>query len=480
MLRAFEQKIARFAEAHKLFDQASRILVAVSGGADSTALLYALAELKAAGRLSAELICGHVNHQLRARQAELDELFVAESAHRLGIESVATRVDVRRIAAERKLSIETAARIGRLAALGELSRQNHCQIVATAHHMNDNAETILHRLARGTAWRGLAGIRPARTLQGCVRFASPLLCVERTEILQYLRDRQIRWRCDPMNFDCSYRRNFIRHHLLPALQSQARGPLVRQLCQLAESARRFCEQIESFTDQIWPELVVEHPERICINLELLNQQVQPVKVELLRRGLLHLGAGLGELTQRHFERMLELAQASESGKSLILPARFRVRREYESLVIERPQTPRPAPRQPEEPIQLEVPGQTSYGDFRIDACVFDASAESLGQVKRNRGSSVEWFDFEAIEPPLVVRRRQPGDRFRPLGMPKEKKLGKFLTAAHVQPEVREQILLIADRKQILWVWPVRISDSCKVTNETKKILQLTIIPPKNS
>jgi tRNA(Ile)-lysidine synthase len=191
MLKYLEQKAADFIRSQVLFDPPGKILLAVSGGADSTALLYVMYALKAAGLVHTQLTCAHINHQLRGVEANSDEEFVALQCSKLGLPLITKRVDVKGFARDNKVSIETAARKLRIESLLDLAKANDCSYIATAHHKDDNAETIIQRLARGTSFRGLAGIWPVRTFPGGVRIARPLLCVTRNEIEQYLKEQDI-------------------------------------------------------------------------------------------------------------------------------------------------------------------------------------------------------------------------------------------------------------------------------------------------
>ena len=157
MLSEFEQKVGDFIKANELFGSADKVLLAVSGGADSTALLYAMHALSSENVLGAKLHCAHINHQLRGAEADSDEDFVIAQAAEQKLAVTTKRVDVRGFAGRNKLSIETAARKLRIKNLIELARANNCDCVATAHQKNDNAETILQRLTRGTGFRGLGG-----------------------------------------------------------------------------------------------------------------------------------------------------------------------------------------------------------------------------------------------------------------------------------------------------------------------------------
>ena len=482
MLSELEKKVSDFIKANELFGSADSVLLAVSGGADSTALLYVMAALKAENVLDAELFCAHINHQLRAAEADLDEQFVISQAANLNLTATTKRLDVRGFAYRNKLSIETAARKLRIETLLEIAKANNCNQIATAHQKNDNAETILHRLIRGTGFRGLGGIWPKRLFAEKIKFVRPLLCVGRDEIIEYLQQRNLKWCQDHTNIDCTYTRNFIRHRLLPALQQDCNGSLIEQLSGLSESARRFYKLVCSRADELWPKVADCIGGKTTLDLKLFLAQPKPVKIELTRRSLANIGCGERELTQQHFEKILQLAEQNVSGKKIELPGGFVVRRQYGKLIFA-PSVKCDPGEQVSERVVLEIPGKTRFGQFTIEAMVLNARGYKdfskqekylAPQFIAGSSSLIECFDSDKIKLPLVVRFRQPGDKFIPLGLAQEKKVGKFLTAAKVPHDVREKILIVTDSKKVIWVFPIRICEQAKITDITQKILQLRI------
>jgi len=470
MLAEFEKKIADFFEENSLFGSADKVLLAVSGGADSTALLYAMHTLKAEGIFAAELICAHINHQLRAAESDTDEDFVVAEANKLNLKLITKRVDVRRFARKNKLSIETAARQLRIESLCDIAANNNCRWIATAHHANDNAETILQRLARGTGFRGLGGIRPVRKF-GQVSFVRPLLYLKRDEIIEYLRQRNLKWQTDRTNRDCKYRRNFIRHRLIPQLQQQCSNSLVEQLSRLARSARKFDSLIRSCADKLWPKITKCDNYIVKLDLEEFNCQHPEVKIELVRRSLTYVGSGQRDLIRQHFEKVLELAERNVSGKKIELPGGFIACREYGDLVFRQSVTSQMVSI---EAISINVPGETEFGGYLVKADVFDAERERFEKLKVEKDKFIESLDLEKVKPPLEIRFRRAADRFWPLGFAGSKRVGKFLTTAKVPQEIREKIVIISDSEGIIWVWPTRISEEVKVTEGTRKVLQLRI------
>ena len=470
-----EVTVAEFIRRHGLFAGAGGILLAVSGGADSITLLHVLVALKTQGWIEPDLVYAHINHQLRGPASDADEQFAIEQASRLGVPVATRAVDVRGYARTHGLSIETAARQLRLTNLGEIAQSHGCTWVCTGHQKNDNAETVLHRLWRGTGLRGLAGIRPVRRVAN-LRLASPLLCVTRHEIIQYLQRRQLRWREDQTNADVTYTRNYIRHRLLPLLQQEAQGCLVEELSDLAASARKLHDRVEREAQKAWSKLVEPGDGRVTIHASGLASLPEPVAVELIRKALLSMAAGEGNLVQAHYRGILQMAHTNVSGKRVPLPNGLLARREGEQMILSRT---RPAGSEElapptSGPTTLLVPGTIQFAGCQIEARVLQQNEIDPARIGGDKSRFVEYLDLDRVSRPVVVRTRRPGDRFQPLGMTAEKKIGKFLTTAKAPRDLREQILIFADREKIVWVCPIRISEQAKVTQSTQHILQLTV------
>jgi tRNA(Ile)-lysidine synthase len=470
-----EEKVAEFIRRHGLFAGAGGILLAVSGGADSIALLHILVALRTQGWIEPDLVCAHINHQLRGPASDADEQFVIEQASQLGVPVVSRAVDVRGCARTHGLSIETAARQLRLTNLGEIAQSRQCTWVCTGHQRNDNAETVLHRLWRGTGLRGLAGIRPVRWV-GNLRLASPLLCVTRQEIVQYLQRRQRRWREDQTNADIAYTRNYIRHRLLPLLQQEAQGCLVEELSELAASALKLRDRVEREAEEAWSKFVEPGDGKVMIHALGMASLPEPVAVELIRKALQSMAAGESDMAQAHYRGILQLARRNVGGKEVSLPNGLFARREGEQVILspERPACRVGLAPPNSDSTTLPTPGTIRCAGHEIEARVLQRNEMDTTGIGGDKSRFVEYLDLDRVSQPVVVRTRRPGDRFQPLGMTAEKKIGKFLTTAKTPHDLREQILIFADREKIVWVCPIRISEQAKVTQCTQHILQLIV------
>ncbi len=477
MMDRLEETVAEFIRRHGLFAGADRILLAISGGADSIALLHILLALKAQGRIGADLVCAHINHQLRGPASDADEQFVVEQASLLGLPVVTRAVEVRAHARRHRLSLETAARQLRLASLAEIARSRECTWIGTGHQKNDNAETVLQRLLRGTGFRGLAGIRPTRPFDD-LRLASPLLGATRAEIGRYLKTRDLPWREDATNVDVAYTRNYIRHRLLPFLQTQAQGNLVEELSGLAASAGRLSDRVEREAEEAWSRLARPTADEIVIQASGLASLPELVAVELIRQAAASLTAGAGELAEPHYRAILELARKNLRGKRISLPRGLIVRCEREHLVLSQDREHGAGAMvhgtHPTPPTVLTVPGKTCFAGQEIEARIVQRDEVDAAELTGDKDPFIEYFDLDRVKLPVMVRTRKAGDRFQPLGMAGEKKIGKFLTTAKVPRDLRECILVLADRERIIWVYPVRISEQAKITDRTHHVLQLTI------
>jgi len=467
-----EQRVAEFIRLHEVFADDGRILLAVSGGPDSMALVHILKVLHTEGHLRTELACAHINHQLRGAESDADEQFVVDQATHLGLPVIVRSVDVPTFARTHRLSIETAARQLRLVNLGEIARAQRCTWIATGHQKNDNAETVLHRLRRGTGFRGLAGIRPIRRLDDGLRLARPLLCVTREEIVRYLGEHHSHWREDHTNSDTAYTRNFIRHRLLPLLQQESQTSLVEGLSELAICAGRLYDRVQREAERAQVSMLKVTHDEACIDAPGLASSPELVAIELIRRAVVSLGCGERALTEHHYRRILELARRRPVARDVSLPGGFSARYESGRIVLHRMR--RREDRVQGTPTILSIPGRTQFHGYEIDARLLRCDEIDTTRIGGDKSPFNEYLDWDCVKPPVVVRWRQAGDRFQPLGLSAATKVGKFLTAARVSRALRERTMVFADQKKIVWVCPVRIAEPVKITGRTEHILALMV------
>ena len=270
-----------------------------------------------------------------------------------------------------------------------------------------------------------------------------------------------------------YTRNYIRHRLLPHLQSQCAGPLIAELADLAASAQNLHWRVAKEAEAAAIRHVTSVGDARAIEAVALAALPEMVAVELVRLQLTGLGCGERNLTQHHYRGILALTRPDSAGKALSLPGGFVACRQRDRIVLCRPAASDSVPI-PTTGAKLTIPGTTDFAGYRIEATILTCTESVMKKIKADKSPFLEYLDFDRIGPSLVVRGRRPGDRFVPLGLPAEKKVGKFLTTARVPQETRRRVLIVADQEQILWVCPVRLSERVIITNRTRRILALSV------
>ncbi|MCD6175737.1 MAG: tRNA lysidine(34) synthetase TilS [Planctomycetes bacterium] len=484
-----EDKLLHHFASNGLFEGIDQVLLAVSGGADSVAMVHVLAGFKKHRRLSCEFVIGHINHCLRGDESDADEALVKQLEQLLNIPVVSQRVDVKAYAAEHKLSIETAGRVLRLTTLAQMAEQNNCDCIVTAHHKDDLAETMVHRLMRGTGFRGLCGIWPVSEVYGA-EFIRPMLGLRRAEIIQYCKDNSIQWRQDASNENVAFTRNHIRHHLLPALKNSVvgtvhptgldeSGDIVDKLGRLSLVSQGF----QSATERIVRAVITEGEfdqgkGQFTIKQAVLKETPAWVFYEVAREVLVKLGVGLRRYKREHFEMIQRLIGKKRS--SLVLPNGVVVWALGDRLkfLYYGNKMPRKPIMLDETVIQLEMGQTVCFGPWRISSQMLENSKVDLEEFRKTKDPGVEWFDAERISGPVEIRGRRDGDRFWPIGASGEKKVGRFLIDAQLEAEAKQQTVVIKDTEKILWVAPIRMCEQAKIALQTQYILEIQLFALK--
>jgi tRNA(Ile)-lysidine synthase len=307
-----------------------RVLAAVSGGPDSVALLYALGSIREQARL--EIHAAHLDHALRGEEAAADAAWVAELCDALHMPAVVERVDVRQAAAERRIGVEEAARQVRYEFLARAARERDCPVVAVAHTADDQAETILHHIVRGTGLDGLRGMPRTRPLAEGVALVRPLLGVRRSEIEAYLRERGAAWRVDRTNECLDQTRNRIRRQLLPLLRLEFNPQVDAALWRLGRQAAEVQELIGGLVQDLLPHCLADAaPSLVRVDCTALAGRPRHLVRELLRRVWETRGWGAGAMTHAHWDALATLAQCG--GSALTLPGGVQAERRGGLLVL---------------------------------------------------------------------------------------------------------------------------------------------------
>jgi tRNA(Ile)-lysidine synthase len=451
-----QRKVAAYIAQHNLISPGHTVVVAVSSGADSVALMHLLSRLGAEQGFS--LVVAHVHHGLRA-EADSEQRFVEELAAALGHPCYSSRVDVRGLAAQEGRTLEEAGREARYRYLQHLCRELGAQRIATAHHRQDQAETVLLHVLRGSGLRGLQGMLPRRG-----NLVRPLLDCTRAEIEDYLRAQGLRWCSDASNLDLRFLRNRVRHSLLPQLEREYNPALVEALAQLAELARADEQVLEEATAGVLEQALAEEDGGVLrLDLEVLRG----APLGLQRRAVLHCLTRLGGpqgWKMGDVEAALRLAAAPGSARQLHLPRGLRVEKDYTHLVFHRGlPPPRPYCH------LLQVPGITRIPEagLQVEARLQPPGAEGEADVR---------LDWHRLKQPLLVRSRRPGDRMRPLGLGGSKKLQDLFVDARIPARERDRVPVLEDAGRVCWVAGMRPDERVAVGPETTEILALAVRP----
>ncbi len=451
MKSALQQRVWKTIHGHRMIAAGPRVSVAMSGGADSVALFLLLEELR--DELGCVLSIAHMNHQLRA-EAEADEQFVRELAAKAAVELFAHRVDVASQAERNHWNLEDAGRRLRLHFFAELVKGGRADRIAVAHTADDQAETVLAHLLRGSGISGLAGIHP---VAGCV--IRPLLAVRRAELRAYLDGRAQPWREDATNRDTSRLRARLRHELLPHLEAEYQPALTERLCQLAEIAHGEEAYWRALLDEVWPRTVKQEasgllipgaalaPPRDCSTAGTAQALARRIVRRLVREVS---GTGSG-LSAEHVERVLELARAGHSGQKVELPSGIVVERTADSHL-------RFALR------SGETNGRGSSYQYSVDWPLQPGSAVEVAEVgSRFRLKLIDWppassdtrqgpapLDAGLLAPPLVLRNWRPGDAYRPVGYRRVHKLKELFYRARVPAAHRLAWPVLESAGRVVW------------------------------
>jgi tRNA(Ile)-lysidine synthase len=445
---------------HRLVSPRDTVLAAVSGGPDSVCMLHALLSLRE--ELGFDVKVAHLDHGFRGDESRADAEFVSDLTSRLGVPCILGEENVPRFVLSHSISKQDAARMIRYRFLIRVSKLEYCQRVATGHNADDQAETVLMRLLRGAGPEGLAGIPVKR--DDIIR---PLLWVWRQEVEAYLTRHGLPSRTDSSNLEPVYLRNRVRSELLPALAAYNPG-IARSLTNLATIMGDVSAHFDAATDRALTEVVksarVGH---FALDLGKLNGYDEALRRYVFRRVFELLRPDLAPLPFHHVESLMNLVRRGEVGVSVELPDGAQARLEHGVVVIAHGSGGHPIRER-----GLPVPGEASFegAGLRLTAELVDR--RSLPSSPDAAGDSGAFFDWSAIRPPLLVRGRRQGDRFRPFGMEGTKSLKQLMIDSKIAASFRDAVPLVCDQHGILWVVGMRRSAAAPVTGTTDTVLVL--------
>lgn len=457
------QRTLHFIRCQQLIPKHSAVLAAVSGGADSVALLHLLMTLAVPLSLR-QITVLHFDHQLRGRDSDQDRLFVEALAKRLGLQCITGRQDVAAFRRSHGISLEMAARSCRHRFFQETLAQLPAHCVALGHTANDQAEELLLRLLHGTGPSGMAGMAP-RTPQNIIR---PLLFATRRQILDYLTASQLEFREDLSNQEPFCQRNVLRLKVFPLLEQAFHGRIVQTLARHARLAGEEEEYWNGRLQKLWPTVcLAATTTRVVLDRAGLLR-LEPVLLRrTLRWAIAEVQGDLLGIGTVHLQLMSRWAHRAGSGKSLQLPGNLHMFREGDRIVLSTQAPFRSTPFRWEIP----APGNYTFPSLHLHISLRRLAA-AAPESCFGTDQQTACLDAAALRWPLFVRSWQPGDRFHPLGLGGSKKLQDFFTDHKISRTLRNRVPLLCDQEKICWIIGYRLDDRVKVTSATKELIRV--------
>ncbi len=451
-------------ESGRLIDCGEKVLVAFSGGPDSTALLYILHRLSK--NLKLELAACYINHKIRLRAVQKEIDFCSEFCGRLKIPFIVIETDIPAYAAEKRLSLEEAGREFRYMMLEKLAVEDGFDKIALGHHQDDIIETILFRLFRGTGPQGLLGIKP---IAG--KIIRPLYNISRPQIEEYLKKNKIPYMLDRTNRESNYSRNYLRNKVIPLIEKRFGAGYRQALLNYAAIVSDEDIFIRNIASQILSRLASFTPGgKIVVDLKRLSTYDIALRRRVIKLILEQAAGKIGFGSFDDVEQMQNIIGGKLSAVNLgsnLTAARDK----NEMVVFGKKITIKER--------ELEVGKKVDISEISSEMKSRPVSLKLSRKETRKDGLKVN-LDIDKIAFPLSLRNIRPGDRFTPLGMKGTKKIGDFLTDRKAGKYIRDEIPVLTDQKGIIWLVGYQISERCKLDNKTRKVLEIEIRRKKHA
>lgn len=449
-----EQKFLKFTDENELISPGEKILVGLSGGPDSVFMLHLL--IKFSRRLKIELSALHIHHGLRGRDADEDEEFCREFCYNKKVGFVSVKKRVKSFAKKNRISIEEAGRILRYKEFARILKQKKLDKAATAHNANDNTETVLLNLIKGTGLDGISGIPVKRD-----NIIRPILCFTREEILTYLNKNKISFRIDKSNEESDFERNYLRNKVVPLIKERLNPSIDSAILVSSENFRNIRDYIFKNESETFKNISRDAEGSLRIPVADLSAGKESLKGFLLKpildREL------KTSLFSRDIRKIFALADA-QAGRKIELSGGLAVYRERNYLKIT-------------ERFKNEE-------DFQVSICIGEKKNTPAGKISIRscdrksmlylNDKNKEYITADQVSSEFTLRRWKYGDTFRPLGMKGTKKISDFLNEQKIESSLKKNHLILLNDNKVVWVIGLRIDDRFKVTSSTQKILELCL------
>ncbi|MBR6696738.1 MAG: tRNA lysidine(34) synthetase TilS [Lachnospiraceae bacterium] len=435
------KRICEFVKENNLILDGDSIIVGVSGGADSVCLLDVLLALKS--EIDYEVYAVHINHGIRGQAALEDEIFVKELCKEYDVDLSVYKKNVPEFAKANHLTEEEAGRFIRYECFEQEMRLKNANKIAVAHHKNDNAETVLINLFRGSGLEGLKGMQPKNN-----NIIRPLLCCQRKEIEEYLSSKNISYCTDATNFLNDYTRNKIRNNIISYAQDEINSSVVDNILAAAETVNMALEFISKYTNKAIEKCVILKEKKTVIDNNIYKEFDDITRMNIIRYAIDYVD-GLRDIGRVHI-LLVDKLKDMESGKTIDLPKGIVARKEYDNIIIEKVSA------KTNEPPKIDYEIIEWSGSEIIENCDY-----------------TKLFDYDKIVNRLEVRTRKDGDYFITNNTGGKKKLKDYFIDIKVPRQERDNVYLLADGNHVLWIIGYRISEAYKIEKNTKRVLKVT-------
>lgn len=455
---------------HKMVEPGETVLLGVSGGPDSVALLHGLFELKQ--ELNVDLVVAHLNHGARGKESDRDARFVKDLCETLQIKVLIEKTDVAKQQAISKSSFQETARNLRLEFFERAMNQIGASRIALGHTLDDQAETVLINLLRGSGLKGAGGMNPVRK-----PYIRPLFYCSRSEIVDFLKNREISYCNDSSNEKTDYLRNSIRLELIPLLQDKYNPKITETLFETSAIFRADNDYLNDLEDQEFDRVALESVTSETLSMDIGNFTALPLalKRRLVRKGIQSIMGDLRRISFFHIQEVLHLFEKSQKGKRIDLPGNLEVLCLGDRVVFKRIPESDPSILSNDEGMEsdwtrpLSIPGETRIekAGVILETKIIDPVDTGFTAEQTNQA----FLDFDKTGRNIMVRFFQAGDRLKPLGMKGTKKLKSLFIDEKVPQEIRSIVpILTTEDNDIIWVYGTRIADAYRVTADTSKVL----------
>ncbi|MEN8079275.1 tRNA lysidine(34) synthetase TilS [Clostridioides difficile] len=455
-------KVINYIRDNKLIQEEDKVLVALSGGPDSVCLLHILYKLKKV--LNIELGAIHINHMLRGEDSDNDEKYIGQLCDELGINYYVKRIDIECISKNTNVSLEVAGRNERYKAFEEIRKNNNYNKIAVAHNSNDQAETILMRMMRGTGLEGLTGIK-AKRKDGVIR---PILCLNRSEIERYCKENNLNPRIDASNYERVYSRNKVRLDILPYMKENFNKDIIDTLNRMALILQKDNEFIEEYSKKCYNIYCENYEGKLKVSRDLFENEMESIITRVVIRAFKEISNCHQNFEMKHIYEIVNLSKKG-TGKRINLTNKIICENLYGDIIFKVDYD-----NEENKCSEIILNKNNISNNVIFDNYIVNFEVISnKNKVEFSKNNLIKLFDYDNIEKEIVIRYRKDGDRITPLGMKGSKKLKDVFINLKVPREKRDNIPILCFDDKVSWIVGYKTSQESRITPDTKNILKIT-------